>query len=296
MWYHDNLNKNKTKQNKDHPLFRFVSTTSVTSDMDTKKANNINSNSNNSKDTSKKENNNTNSDKNDSSFDQLSGISAPSDHALFRTSFGIIFAFGLNSCGQFGDRKSRSQTSVVGGLDNKTTTQLACAKYFSIGADSSGNVYVSGSIEDRQIANVLYERIIFEQNENSYLNTSNNNNNNDNNNDSNNDAPNRLSLNLIEQIEATQAHVCGIAQDNDDRVTVTTAANESGGRLDDENDNKDQSKTDEHKTNEENELNGDALIQDILSKLLFDGGTVCVRRINVDQHLTDYNCFDETFD
>ena len=177
---------------------------------------------------------------------------------LFHTSFGIIYAFGSNSYGQLGDRKSLSQALIVKGLDNETTTQLTCVENFSTAPDSSGDVYVWGSIENGQldpaIAIVLYQRMV---RENLYWCISNNNNN-----DNNNGRP-RRSPDLREHIEATQARVIGIAQ-----------TEEKGGKLDDddsdnngnENENKDQSKTDE-----ENELSGDALLQDILSKVSFDG-------------------------
>ena len=191
---------------------------------------------------------------------------------LFRTLFGIIYAFGSNSYGQFGDRKSRSQALVVKGLDNKTTTQLTCVENFSTSADSSGDVYVWCSIEDGQIdpaiATVLYQRMVRERNErrrneNPYWRISNTNNNNDN----NNGAPSRSSPNLREHIAATQARVLGIAQKeekkkNEDSVTATTAANESGGELDDDNDNNgsENENKDQSKTDEENELSGDCLM------------------------------------
>ena len=103
---------------------------------------------------------------------------------------------------------------VVKGLqDNITITQLGCGKDFSI-ADSNGNVYVWGSIEDGHIANVLCEQMIFERNErrnkNPCLNTGDNNNNNS-------GAPNGLYRNLRERIEATQAPVRGVAQEEEKR-------------------------------------------------------------------------------
>ena len=221
--------------------------------------------------------------KNDSGFDQWLGISAQSAHTLFRALFGIIYAFGSNSYDQFGDRKSRFQTSVVKGLDYETTTQLACAK-------DSGIAHVCGSIDDGRIvidpaiANVLYERMIFERNlnerrrnENPYLKAGNNNNNNT---DNNSGAPNRLSPDLREHIESTS--ICSyVAQEeekmkeNDDSVTATTAANEGGGGLDDD-DNDNNQNGNEHKINEENELIRDVLLQDILSKFSFDEGAICV--------------------
>ena len=81
--------------------------------------------------------NSSKNDENDSSFDQLLGISASSSHTLFRTSFGTIYAFGSNNWGQLGvrDRKSRSKTTAIKDLQKKAITQLACGSNFSMAAD-----------------------------------------------------------------------------------------------------------------------------------------------------------------
>ena len=129
------------------------------------------------------------------------------------------------------------------------------------------------SVEDGQIgidpsiANVSYERMIFEDerrgNQNPYW-------------------KQHKHLFVVLQQKKHKKKKRMEKKENDDSVTIT-AANESGGGLDDdkdndgnENENKDESKTDEHERNDENELSGDVLLKDILSKFSFDGGVVCV--------------------
>ena len=92
--------------------------------------------------TSKKDNQD-NSDENDSSFDQVL-IPYFIHHLLQFMPFDQV-VWPIKYC-----RKSRSQISVVKGLDDTRITQLACGEDFSMAAGSNGNVYV-WCIKDGQI-------------------------------------------------------------------------------------------------------------------------------------------------